>query len=105
MNSFSLCCVVGCSDRSYLFRTWTLCLNFRSVCGCNSPLVVVRIVQYFGRLRVIFTMVFVEEKLLVLCVVAIDPLQRNVYRCSRSERPLKFKVMLLAYQTPRSWQV
>ena len=50
-------------------------------------------------------MVFVDDKLLVLRVVAIDPLQGSIYLCSMSERPLKFKVKLLACQTPRSWQV
>jgi len=63
-------------------------LDFRGVGGCDSPLVVVHIVQYFGRLRVIFTWFFVDDKLVVLCAVAIHPLKDSIYLCSRSVRPL-----------------
>ena len=41
-----------------------------------------------GNRLVAFIYGFVDDKLLVLCVVAIDPLQGNIYLSSWNERPL-----------------
>jgi len=48
--------------------------------GCDSSLAMIHLVQYFGRLRVIVTFFLcVDDKLLVLCAVAIDPLRGSIY--------------------------